>query len=193
MPRYLQQANEINALYGQKDHPWQTDGADSTGFGVAPNFGCCTANMQQGWPKYVNNLLLEDAKGGVVVAMLAPVKATLTSGATIEVVTNYPFGDNATIAVSGDTTVSVRIPGWASDASISVNKGVPTPAKNGTMVAVPCTGSTSIYIHLNPEVRVEVGWGAYAKPGAPYVVRMPCCLSLKQQAPCWVGRSVALI
>jgi hypothetical protein len=32
--QYLQQANEINALYGIKDHVWQTDGADSTGFGV---------------------------------------------------------------------------------------------------------------------------------------------------------------
>jgi hypothetical protein len=38
--QYLQQANEINALYGIRDHVWQTDGADSTGFGVAPNFGC---------------------------------------------------------------------------------------------------------------------------------------------------------
>lgn len=40
--QYLQQANEINALYGLKDHVWQTDGADSTGFGVAPNFGITT-------------------------------------------------------------------------------------------------------------------------------------------------------
>ena len=46
--QYLQQANEINALYGLKDHVWQTDGGDSTGFGVEPNFGCCTANMQVG-------------------------------------------------------------------------------------------------------------------------------------------------
>ena len=47
--QYLQQSNEVNALYGVKDHVWQTDGGDSTGFGVAPQFGCCTANMQQGW------------------------------------------------------------------------------------------------------------------------------------------------
>ena len=56
--QYLQQSNEINALYGIRDHVWQTDGDDSTGFGVTPNFGCCTANMQQGWPKLVNNVLL---------------------------------------------------------------------------------------------------------------------------------------
>ena len=45
--QYLQQANEINAMYAQKEHVWQTDGPDSTGFGVAPNFGCCTANFNQ--------------------------------------------------------------------------------------------------------------------------------------------------
>ena len=33
------QANEINARYGIAKHVWQTDGDDSTGFGVAPNFG----------------------------------------------------------------------------------------------------------------------------------------------------------
>ena len=35
--QYLQLANELNAAYGQKAHPWQTDGADSTGMGVEPN------------------------------------------------------------------------------------------------------------------------------------------------------------
>lgn len=45
--QYLQQANEVNALYDLRDHVWQTDGPDATGFGVEPNFGCCTANMQQ--------------------------------------------------------------------------------------------------------------------------------------------------
>ena len=39
MTNYGGQANEINARYGIAKHVWQTDGADSTGFGVAPNFG----------------------------------------------------------------------------------------------------------------------------------------------------------
>jgi hypothetical protein len=49
--QYLQQANEITALYGQKEHVWQTDGPDSTGMGVAPNFGCCTANFNRALPR----------------------------------------------------------------------------------------------------------------------------------------------
>lgn len=44
--QYLQQANEINALYGIKDHVWQTDGDDATGFGKelvlwAVTYSCC--------------------------------------------------------------------------------------------------------------------------------------------------------
>ena len=70
--QYLQQSNEINALYDIRDHVWQTDGADSTGFGVEPNFGCCTANMQQGWPKLVNNVLLRKGYAdGEMVAVIA--------------------------------------------------------------------------------------------------------------------------
>eukprot|EP00966_Prymnesium_polylepis_P017328 399444-Prymnesium_polylepis.1 len=108
--QYLQQSNEINALYAIKDHVWQTDGADSTGFGVEPNFGCCTANMQQGWPKLVNNVLLRKGAptGGaptIAVAMLAPVESDIAWGAPssatthIKITTDYPFGDNATIYV----------------------------------------------------------------------------------------------
>ena len=37
--QYLQQANEINALFNTTPHVWANDGPDATGFGVAPNFG----------------------------------------------------------------------------------------------------------------------------------------------------------
>jgi hypothetical protein len=61
-----------------RGHVWQTDGSDSTGFGVEPNFGCCTANMQQGWPKAVNNLLLSSADGStLLLAMMAPFTASV--------------------------------------------------------------------------------------------------------------------
>jgi hypothetical protein len=45
--QYLQQANEISACRTNPHH-WQSDGPDSTLFGVEPNFGCCTANFNQG-------------------------------------------------------------------------------------------------------------------------------------------------
>ena len=75
--QYLQQANEINAKYGLKQHVWQTDGDDSTGFGVAPNFGCCTANINQGWSKLASAVFLRSEEDqGVLVALLAPASVT---------------------------------------------------------------------------------------------------------------------
>ena len=191
--QYLQQANEINALYGIKDHVWQTDGADSTGFGVEPNFGCCTANMQQGWPKLVNNVLLrKGAPDGkpptIAVSMLAPVEATVGWGAaanatgsatastapatTLKLVTDYPFGDNATIFVMGKAKLELRIPGWAAAATVSVNGGAATPVANGSMHAIDATGAASTVVHLElrPAVRVERGWGRAASTNGTSVV-----------------------
>lgn len=169
--QYLQQANEINALYGQTHHPWETDGADSTGFGVAPNFGCCTANYQQGWPKYVNNLMLVDNtdKTTPVISMLAPFSAEV-AGTAVVVDTLYPFGDKATITVTGKASqIKIRIPGWADKATISVGGKAGTVAKNGTVMAVPLsgTGKTTIVLELNPEIKVEKGWGVPAAAPSP--------------------------
>ena len=70
--QYLQQANEISACT-TNPHVWQTDGPDSTLFGVQPNFGCCTANFNQGWPKLAASALARrTADGAIVVALLAP-------------------------------------------------------------------------------------------------------------------------
>ena len=136
--QYLQQANEINALYGQKDHVWQTDGPDSTGFGVAPNFGCCTANFNQGWPKLANNIVLVDGSdGSLVIAVIAPVKATLDDGSTVEIVTDYPFGDLVTVNVElkKAANVHVRIPGWATKATV---QGKAPTCGAGCLEAVAC-------------------------------------------------------
>ena len=42
--QYLQQANEISACIADP-HVWQTDGSDSTLFGVAPQFGWCVRRI----------------------------------------------------------------------------------------------------------------------------------------------------
>jgi len=168
--QYLQQANEINARYGIAKHVWQTDGDDSTGFGVAPNFGCCTANFVQGWAKFASNILMQSHEdGGVVVAVLAPVRAVL-EGVTVEVVTDYPFGDDLQVHVdvtsSSAVPVHIRIPGWATGATVAIGTQKAAQATNGTFHKVLCApGSTTISVELNPVIRVEREWGVQARQG----------------------------
>ena len=78
--QYLQAVNQI-AAKAESPHVWTHDGDDAERFGLAPNFGCCTANMQQGWPKLVNNLLLT-ADGGksLLLALIAPFEAETDLG-----------------------------------------------------------------------------------------------------------------
>lgn len=103
---------------------WTHDGDDAERYGLAPNFGCCTANFNQGWPKLAQHSLFTapptaDGKpAGVVVGVLAPLSASLPSlgMARITVETAYPFDDDVhivTSAASVDVPVWVRVPGWA--------------------------------------------------------------------------------
>lgn len=170
--QYLQQANEVSAC-PTTPHVWQSDGPDSTVFGVEPNFGCCTANFNQGWPKLAHAALLtKHEDGGVVVALLLPVAADLPGGATVHVETQYPNGDSVSVHLAvpegkAAMPLYVRVPGWADKATYVVND--PTgakqrPAPNGTFVRAECAAGRrlSLTLTLNPQVRVEKGWGGRA-------------------------------
>lgn len=133
--------------------------------------------MQQGWPKLASNvLLLKHARAGdpptVAVAMLAPVEASIRWGdakvTTIKVVTDYPFGDNATIFVRGVARLEIRVPGWATQAMMRVDGAPAFRAANGTMHPIKWSSRnmTVVELFLNPVVRVEYGWGRAASNGS---------------------------
>ena len=51
--QYVQQVNQAQCTINA-DHQWSTNGPESNLFGLEPNFGCCTSNLHQGWPKFVS-------------------------------------------------------------------------------------------------------------------------------------------
>ena len=82
-------------------------------------------------------------------------------GGTITLVTTYPYDDTATIVVinNADMPLYVRIPGWASHATVYVNESPQATPANGTMLRVPLSkGQNTVVINFNPSIRLEPGY-----------------------------------
>ncbi len=74
--QYDQQVNQAQCTVNP-DHLFTTNGPDSNIYGLEPNFGCCTANMHQGWPKLVAHLWMKTKDEGLVAAAWAPSRRRL--------------------------------------------------------------------------------------------------------------------
>jgi uncharacterized protein len=124
--QYDQQSNQI--LVGLNSKPWTTNGPESNLYGLEPNFGCCTANFHQGWPKFTSSLWMSSPDGGLVASLYAPCEVeTIVAGqkVSVSVETDYPFRQNVRILLSPKTSVRfplrLRIPTWAHGAMIGIN------------------------------------------------------------------------
>jgi uncharacterized protein len=124
--QYDQQSNQI--LVGLNSKPWTTNGPESNLYGLEPNFGCCTANFHQGWPKFTSSLWMSSPDGGLVASLYAPCEVeTIVAGqkVSVSVETDYPFRQDVRILLSPKTSVRfplrLRIPTWAHGAMIRIN------------------------------------------------------------------------
>ncbi|MGM0881271.1 MAG: beta-L-arabinofuranosidase domain-containing protein [Bacillota bacterium] len=124
--QYDQQVNQIVCNVAPRN--W-SNGPDANLFGLEPNFGCCTSNMHQGWPKLVSHLWMTDGKGGLAAVSYAPcmVSARVAgyAQAKLRVSGEYPFRDSVTMALTLDQpaafAISLRVPEWCEAASLEVN------------------------------------------------------------------------
>lgn len=90
--QYDQQVNQVECS-SRENRPFNSNGPDSNLFGLQPNFGCCTANLSQGWPKFAAHLWMASAEGLAAVAYApSQVKAEIAGVAVgVELETDYPF------------------------------------------------------------------------------------------------------
>jgi hypothetical protein len=122
--QYDQQVNQVQCTVNP-DHMWTTNGPESNVYGLEPNFGCCTSNMHQGWPKFVANLWMRTPDEGIVAAAYAPSRATFKARGvpvTVSLDTDYPFRERLTLVVETDRAVTfplvLRVPAWADGATV---------------------------------------------------------------------------
>jgi len=125
--QYDQQPNQVLVDIQRRD--WTTNGPESNLFGLEPNFGCCTANFHQGWPKFAANLWMATAEDGLAAVAYAPseVAAVVRGGVRVKITeeTQYPFKDRVDLRVEPAKAATfpllVRVPAWAEKAVVEVN------------------------------------------------------------------------
>lgn len=163
--QYDQQANQVSCTISE-DHIYTTNGPDSNIYGLAPNFGCCTANMHQGWPKYAAHLWMRSQDDGLVALSYAPCHIQSDFDGTpvsIEVQTSYPFEETVRMTVSAERDLYfplyLRIPIWANGATVSVDGRIEL-AEAGTLYLLERTWSapTTIELHLPMTITTRTGF-----------------------------------
>lgn len=124
--QYHQQPNQVLATVAPR--PWTIGDETCNTFGLAPYFGCCTANLHQGWPKLVRSLWMALPTGGLAAVAYAPcvVKASVAGAmVTITEATNYPFDETVRLTIGADQLASfavhLRIPEWCADPRLRIN------------------------------------------------------------------------
>ncbi|MCL4402575.1 MAG: glycoside hydrolase family 127 protein [Acidobacteria bacterium] len=136
--QYDQQANQVLVSLAPRD--WSSNGPQSNLFGLEPNFGCCTANMHQGWPKFAANLWMGTNDDGLAAVAYAPSEVTSVVrgdvSVTISEETGYPFRDRIRMTVhtakAAAFPLQLRVPGWTNAPRIAVNGKAEGGLKPGT-------------------------------------------------------------
>lgn len=123
--QYHQQANQVLVDVARRE--WTAAGDDCTIFGLEPNFGCCTANLHQGWPKLLQSMWLATDDGGIAAVVHGPsaVRHATDSGSfCLTATTTYPFGDTirytVTEAPAGPVPLHLRVPAWCDAAEVRI-------------------------------------------------------------------------
>jgi hypothetical protein len=169
--QYHQQGTQIEVSVAHRD--WSFSSDDANMFGLEPHFGCCTANLHQGWPKFAANLWVRDSDGGLRAVAYAPCTIDVDADGTplhLDVITDYPFrdsvrilvrgGDRSEPAAAGDAEVPLRlrIPSWCDVPRLIVDGekvGVEPSADGHVELRRAWHGETTIELTLPMRARVE--------------------------------------
>lgn len=116
--QYVQQVNQIACQKTMIMAPWSTNGPYAHTFGLEPNYGCCTANFNQGWPKFALSPFMHKEDTIINSVMLPCILRD--DGITIRLETGYPFGNKMkyTIETDKDFTFIIRIPSFAQNLKV---------------------------------------------------------------------------
>lgn len=179
--QYDEQPNQV--LVSREKRDWTTNGPDSNLFGLEPNYGCCTANLHQGWPKFVAAMWMAPKDGGVAAMAYGPSEVHLAISDVPVVITeqtSYPFGEDMKFKVNPAKPVRfpllLRIPKWANPVSIAINGFRQRDIEPGTFYKIEREWKPGDTVDAAFTMNIQVERGFH---GAASVSRGPLVFSLK--------------
>ncbi|MCL2815114.1 MAG: glycoside hydrolase family 127 protein [Oscillospiraceae bacterium] len=156
--QYDQMVNQVECSILPAEYtPFTTNAGDSHTYGLEPNYGCCTANMHQAFPKLALSAFMR-SDDDIYSAVLAPSQLnTEIKGVKIEISldTDYPFKDTLTYKVFADSAVNfkfgIRIPAWAKNPTVN---GDTAMAGEFYIIDKKWSGEEIIIVKLPSEVEI---------------------------------------
>ena len=118
--QYDQISNQIACQKFPAKSLFGTNNGEAHLFGLEPNYGCCTANFNQAWPKFALSAFMHD--NDTVISVIPIPSSLQTDDFSISLNTKYPFENKLeyTVLSKKDMHMKVRIPSFAKN--LTVNK-----------------------------------------------------------------------
>lgn len=156
--QYVQQVNQVACIQFPGRSFFRTNNSEAHLFGLEPNFGCCTANMHQGWPKLALHALQRTNKG-ILCAHLLPVSVDTRiedKPVHIAVQSDYPFRMHACITIDAPQRVTfelkLRIPSFAKN--VCINGKTIHPIKGHTVIRKVWHGTETLELTMETAPRL---------------------------------------
>lgn len=158
--QYDQQVNQVECSC-QKEPVFGTNNGYAHTFGLEPNYGCCTANLSQPWPKLALSAFMRSDDGLAAVVFTPCTVNTTINGANVSATleTGYPFRDILKFKICTDRDINfalhLRIPAWAEGSEIMIGEKTLLPAPGEFYKLMrKWTGVTTFTLHLPMKPRL---------------------------------------
>jgi len=157
--QYFQSANQVLCTRARRNfYEEDSHGGTDLCFGLVNGYPCCTCNMHQGWPKFVQNLWYATADGGIAAMVYGPSEVSFITrdGVGVRIVeeTRYPFEERISFRFELERPAAfpleLRVPGWARGASLRLN--------GQELSATPVLGRSRIERTWNAGDEVEIAF-----------------------------------
>ncbi|MCB0669816.1 MAG: glycoside hydrolase family 127 protein [Saprospiraceae bacterium] len=180
--QYFQQVNQV-LITDEKRNFFNDDNARNV-FGVLTGYPCCTTNMHQSWPKFIQNLFYATADDGIAALIYGPAEAEVVvkgnKRVRITEETGYPFGERINFTLSFDGKAQfpfhLRIPQWCEDYTLKINgEVIESQPENGILILTRIWQNGD-QIELTLEMKVRTSYWVESSVGierGPLVYALP--------------------